>query len=30
VFDVFVQGERRSAVVLEHPAYDPDNSKMKA
>jgi dimethylglycine dehydrogenase len=30
VFDVFVQGERRHAVVLEHPAYDPENLKMKA
>ena len=29
-FDVFIQGERRAAVVLEHPAYDPENLKMKA
>ena len=29
-FDVVVQGERRAATVLEHPAYDPDNLKMKA
>ncbi len=29
-FDVYLQGERRSATVLEHPAYDPDNAKMKA
>ncbi len=29
-FDIQLQGELRSATVLEHPAYDPDNSKMKA
>uniref|UniRef100_UPI00286B44F4 glycine cleavage T C-terminal barrel domain-containing protein n=1 Tax=Sphingomonas sp. TaxID=28214 RepID=UPI00286B44F4 len=29
-FDIQVQGERRSAVVLEHPAYDADNLRMKA
>lgn len=28
-FDIYLQGERRSARVLEHPAYDPDNAKMK-
>ena len=28
-FEVYVQGERRTATVLEHPAYDPDNLKMK-
>ena len=29
-FEVFLQGERRSATVLEHPAYDPENARMKA
>jgi len=29
-FDILLQGERRRATVLEHPAYDPDNLKMKA
>jgi dimethylglycine dehydrogenase len=29
-FDVVIQGERRAAMVLEYPAYDPDNLKMKA
>lgn len=29
-FDLYLQGERRKATVLEHPAYDPDNAKMKA
>ena len=29
-FEVYVQGERRTASVLEHPAYDPENLKMKA
>jgi glycine cleavage system aminomethyltransferase T len=28
-FDIYLQGERRAARVLEHPAYDPDNAKMK-
>ena len=28
-FDIVLQGERRVGTVLEHPAYDPDNSKMK-
>ena len=28
-FDLYLQGERRRATVLEHPAYDPDNAKMK-
>ena len=28
-FDIQLQGELRSATVLEHPAYDPDNAKMK-
>jgi dimethylglycine dehydrogenase len=28
-FDIMLQGERRSGTVLEHPAYDPDNAKMK-
>ena len=28
-FDIQMQGELRSATVLEHPAYDPDNAKMK-
>ena len=29
-FDIMLQGEMRKATVLEHPAYDPDNAKMKA
>ncbi|MFM5886087.1 MAG: FAD-dependent oxidoreductase [Novosphingobium sp.] len=29
-FKIQLQGELRDAVVLEHPAYDPDNAKMKA
>ena len=29
-FAIQLQGELRSATVLEHPAYDPDNAKMKA
>ncbi len=29
-FDILLQGQRRRATVLEHPAYDPDNLKMKA
>lgn len=29
-FDVLVQGEWRMGVVLEHPAYDPSNARMKA
>jgi dimethylglycine dehydrogenase len=29
-FDIMLQGERRVGTVLEHPAYDPDNAKMKA
>ena len=28
-FSVQLQGELRAATVLEHPAYDPDNAKMK-
>ena len=28
-FEIMLQGERRMATVLEHPAYDPDNAKMK-
>jgi dimethylglycine dehydrogenase len=28
-FDVYLQGERRRATLLAHPAYDPDNAKMK-
>ena len=28
-FDIVLQGERRKACVLAHPAYDPDNLKMK-
>jgi dimethylglycine dehydrogenase len=28
-FDIVLQGERRAAVVLGEPAYDPDNSKMR-
>ena len=28
-FDIYLQGERRQAVVLAEPAYDPDNSKMR-
>jgi dimethylglycine dehydrogenase len=30
MFDIYLQGERCKATVLEHPAYDPDNVKMKA
>ncbi len=29
-FDVVLQGQRYAATVLEQPAYDPDNLKMKA
>ena len=29
-FDILIQGERRAGRVLEHPAYDPANLKMKA
>ncbi len=29
-FAIQLQGELRAATVLEHPAYDPDNAKMKA
>lgn len=29
-FDIVLQGERRPATVLADPAYDPDNSRMKA
>ena len=29
-FDILLQGDRRRAMVLEQPAYDPDNLKMKA
>jgi len=28
-FQVYLQGENRTATVLEHPAYDPENLKMK-
>ncbi len=28
-FDVYLQGERQTATVLEHPAYDSDNLNMK-
>ena len=28
-FDVLIQGERRAATVLEGPAFDPDNSRMR-
>ena len=28
-FEIYVQGQRRTATVLEHPAYDPDNLTMK-
>jgi dimethylglycine dehydrogenase len=28
-FDIYLQGQRRQAVVLAEPAYDPDNSKMR-
>jgi len=28
-FDIMLQGERRVGTVLEHPAYDADNAKMK-
>lgn len=29
-FDILLQGQRRAAVVLGEPAYDPDNARMKA
>ena len=29
-FEVLIQGERRAATVLEAPAFDPDNSRMRA
>jgi dimethylglycine dehydrogenase len=29
-FEVLIQGERRSATVLGAPAFDPDNSRMRA
>jgi glycine cleavage system aminomethyltransferase T len=29
-FAIELQGEPCVATVLEHPAYDPDNAKMKA
>ena len=29
-FDILLQGELCAATVLEHPAYDPDNARMKA
>jgi dimethylglycine dehydrogenase len=29
-FEIMLQGERRKGIVLEHPAYDIDNLKMKA
>ena len=28
-FEVYVQGEMRAATVLENPAYDPENLRMK-
>lgn len=28
-FEIQLQGERHTATVLEHPAFDPDNAKMK-
>ena len=28
-FDILLQGERRAATVLDVPAYDPDNARMK-
>ena len=28
-FDIYLQGELRQAMVLEHPAYDPENARMK-
>jgi dimethylglycine dehydrogenase len=30
VFEILIQGERRLAVVLPQPAFDPDNLRMKA
>jgi dimethylglycine dehydrogenase len=30
VVDILIQGERRAATVLQHPAFDPDNTRMKA
>ena len=29
-FDILIQGERRAATVLEHPAFDPANARMRA
>jgi dimethylglycine dehydrogenase len=29
-FDLLIQGERRAATVLEGPAFDPDNSRMRS
>jgi glycine cleavage system aminomethyltransferase T len=29
VFEILLQGERRAATVLEHPAFDPDNARMR-
>jgi dimethylglycine dehydrogenase len=28
-FDIVIQGERRGATVLAHPAFDPDNARMR-
>ena len=30
VFELLIQGERRRATVLEHAAFDPDNSRMRS
>jgi dimethylglycine dehydrogenase len=30
MFDVLIQGERHPATVLDHPAFDPDNIRMRA
>jgi dimethylglycine dehydrogenase len=30
MFDILIQGERRRATVLEHPAFDPGNARMRA
>jgi glycine cleavage system aminomethyltransferase T len=30
VFDMLIQGERRPATVLEQPAFDPGNQRMRA
>ena len=28
-FEVHIQGERRAATVLQAPAFDPDNARMR-